>query len=378
MVLHCGRRWQFSSRVGAAMLRWMALAGLLNVPPMLFADARPRLGVTLATALLVWLGAAPITHGAPQAVPTGPGGLTAPADPTTIVGGRTTDPGDWDGVVAIVAGGGLCTGTVVADRLILTAAHCLADLGEGAEDKISVYYGGSIQANPAVTVTEYGWHPNFCSSCKEDIYDYGYVVIDSDFKVGGGVILPVASQEEWDEAMVAGREVTLVGYGEDPEAGGINAGIGIQRQVTTTIRRLSARGLEFYAGGMQQDSCKGDSGGPAFVKLSNGDVRLVGITSRGSEPCGEGGYYSAPYPALCWVRDRTAVDLIGPECQLCDCIDTAPPDDDGCTVAAKADDETPLGWLAAVAIVLHLGRRRRPSAAVSSTSSSPSSSSHSP
>ena len=34
-----------------------------------------------------------------------------------------------------------------------------------------------------------------------------------------------------------------------------------------------------------------------FVRVASGAIRLAGITSRGSNTCGDGGYYGAPYPA---------------------------------------------------------------------------------
>jgi V8-like Glu-specific endopeptidase len=283
--------------------------------------------------------------------------LAEPQPPSPIVGGEPTEPGDFDGVVAVVAGSGLCTGTVVAPRLVLTAAHCLAGLRQDTE--VEVYFGQEINSADKVAATAHGVHPMFCPDCKEDIYDYGYVVIASDFTVPGGFILPITSQEEWDEAMVSGREVTLVGYGEDPEIEALNKGIGLKREVTTTIRRFSDRGLEFYAGGMQQDSCNGDSGGPAFIRVGSGALRLAGITSRGSNPCGDGGYYGTPYPSLCWVRDETGVDLIGSGCGACDCLDIATDDDEGCSVARPRDDERlPLGLLVVLA-TLHRWRARR-------------------
>jgi secreted trypsin-like serine protease len=43
------------------------------------------------------------------------------------------------------------------------------------------------------------------------------------------------------------------------------------------------------------DSCKGDSGGPLFVKDENGQWLLAGVTSRGTDlattMCGDGGLY---------------------------------------------------------------------------------------
>ncbi|MBC7973739.1 MAG: S1 family peptidase [Myxococcales bacterium] len=289
--------------------------------------------------------------------PVSPGEVTAVPDPQSIVGGTPTEAGEFDGVVAIQAGGGLCTGTVVAPRLILTAAHCLADLA--ANERVIVHFGPTID-DGQVDAEAWGTHPQFCRECKEDIFDYGYVTLGSDFTLPDGYTLPVVDQAEWDRAMTPGEEVILVGYGDD-RVTSFQGGIGVKREVATTVVRISKGGLEFYAGGHQMDSCAGDSGGPAFVRSATGQLRLAGITSRGSSPCGDGGYYGAPYPALCWVRSETGVDLLGAECSNCDCIDTSPPgDDDNCALDRRGAAEASPLWLVALAgIGVHRRIRRR-------------------
>lgn len=278
----------------------------------------------------------------------------APTPTTPIVGGQLVEAGEFDGVVALQAGNGLCSGTVVAPRVILTAAHCLAELDPSTE--VIVHFGNEINQG-TVAAINWGAHPRFCPDCKADLFDYGFVELDTDFMVPDGYTLPIVTQDEWDQAMNKGKEVTLVGFGEDPNASGGSAGIGVKRKVTTSIRKLSDAGLEFFAGGDQQDSCNGDSGGPAFVRVASGELRLAGITSRGSNPCGEGGYYSAPYPALCWVRDETGVDFIGGGCANCDCLDTAPPgDDSNCAVTTPDSFEREPWWLLAI-VMLPIGRR---------------------
>lgn len=285
-------------------------------------------------------------------------GLATPPQPQHIIGGERSVRGDFDGVVAIVAGQGLCTGTVVSDSLVLTAGHCLTEVS--SPDSIQVFYGEEIDGGNAVAVSDFGVHPEFCRDCENDIFDYGYVVISGTFTVPGGFLLPITDQEEWDATVAAGSDVTLVGFGEDPDAANASASLGVKRQVETRIRKYSPEGLEFFAGGEGRDSCQGDSGGPAFVRLEDGSWRLAGITSRGSDPCGEGGFYGTPYPALAWVRAQTEVDLCGEGCGECDCLDTTPkPADEGCAVDVRASAGAQLGLLFVLALGVRL-RSRRP------------------
>lgn len=284
-------------------------------------------------------------------------GLATPPDPQHIIGGEPSVRGDFDGVVAIVAGSGLCTGTVVAERLVLTAGHCLTEVS--SPESIQVFYGEEIDGTNAVAVEDFGVHPEFCRDCENDIFDYGYVTIAGDFTVPGGFLLPLTDQDEWDQTVGSGSDVTLVGFGEDPDADDTSASLGIKRQVDTRIRKYSPEGFEFFAGGEGQDSCQGDSGGPAFVRLDDGTWRLAGITSRGSDPCGEGGFYGTPYPALAWIREQTDVNLCGESCAECDCLDTTPkPEDEGCAVDVGSSSGAHLGLLCLLALGLRLRSRR--------------------
>lgn len=299
-------------------------------------------GFSLAAGL--WLAAASVSD-----VTTKPPGVE-------IVGGAQTVDGEFDPVVAILAHQGLCTGTVVSETIVLTAGHCLAGLDFGQE--VWVFWGPELSQNRRVRAVRWGVHPEFCSDCKEDIFDYGFVEIEAEF-TGIEFMRPIATQVEWDETMRAGAEVILVGYGEDPDNGSVDAGLGIKRQVATEISKFSDGELEFFAGGDDRDSCQGDSGGPAFVRVADGTFRLAGITSRGSDPCGDGGYYGTPYPALCWLADETGVDLRADGCGTCDCLDTSQPGDDGnCRVYVNAPS-APAAWLWVGLFAAGVTRRRR-------------------
>lgn len=284
-----------------------------------------------------------------------PSSVQAPIAPQAIVGGEETEAGEFDGVVAIVSGGGLCTGTLVEARTVLTAAHCLYQLPAGFP--IQVYYGRTLEGQRSVDVESFGAFPDFCVDCKNDAMDYGYVRTTQAF-TPEAIILPLTDQLEWDETIYKGAPLTLVGYGEDPNSSDPNDGTGTKRRVDVTIREQSSSGFEFFAGMDFQDTCEGDSGGPALVQLASGEWRLAGITSRGSNPCGNGGFYGTPYPALEWLREQTEVDLCG-DCGGCDCLDTAPPPSkEGC--CSVGGDAPPPVWTAtALAGLWLVGFRRR-------------------
>lgn len=273
--------------------------------------------------------------------------VAAPERPAApILGGGPVEPGAWPEVVALLyPGGGICTGTLVSDRVVLTAAHCLVGGGP-----TFVALGDDVTApDRIVDVARYRAHPDYCGDlvkCKADIWDFGYVELAAPI----GAVAPAVAltvQDEWDEAMRAGGTATLVGYGEQ-EGGDTH----IKREVDAPIVRFSATGLEFQAGGDGIDSCYGDSGGPAFVTLRDGAVRLAGVTSRGSEPCGKGGYYGIPSAALCWLFEETGTDLRA-GCDACDCLDTTPAEERRCGCRSYE----PAGGL--LALVLLLAHRRR-------------------
>ncbi len=280
-------------------------------------------------------------------------GTPSPA-PQAIVGGELLSETEWPSVVSIIGIEGgistntayLCTGVLIDAQTALTAAHCLEDAEKF--DQILVTFGETIYTNDdnrRTTGSDYGLHPDYClSDCKEDAYDFGYVTL-TDPAIGVAIIPPLVDQDEWDELISLDHEVLFVGYGAtrdvdaDDSPGPLEMSeIGFKRAVTSVITGFSPAGLEIYAGQEGRDTCFGDSGGPVFAQLANGDWRLVGITSRGVTPCGSGrSIYGVPYAALPWIREQTAIDLLPPGCSEGDCLDTLPPKEArGCSQSGAA------------------------------------------
>ncbi len=297
--------------------------------------------------------------GALTALALAPGsfGVPTPA-PSTVVGGEPVtfeESEEFSGVVAVLFGSTICTGTLIEDDVVLTASHCLRGVGDANE--IRVFNGLSLDG-PGVTASGFGMHPDFDVTAKRDAFDYGFVEIPAG-ALDATPIPVVLDQAEWDEIEPGLGEpdaVTLVGYGLDPDAS-VSESLGIKRKVTTNVRGFTETGFEFVAGGDGRDSCEGDSGGPALARNAAGEFRLIGITARGSDPCGEGGFYGVPYFALAFVSEAVGRPLCGDSCAACDCLDTAPAQDDGCGCTTESNDSGSQ-WLLLM-LVFGLRARRR-------------------
>ena len=262
---------------------------------------------TLVAALLIQTA---VLAAAPPVVP-GPGEVDHEPTTAAIYGGEPVAPGDWPAVVAVQTTK-LCTGTLVAPDLVLTAAHCF---DSGAVDSVEISFGDALAGATVVPAADWGTHPDFClpSECGEDIHDFAWVRLPA--PIANVTPIPVITdQDELDEVLVIGTPLTFVGFGQT-EVGGL----GTKREVDAAITMLSASGREFQAGGDGKDTCLGDSGGPSLVQLDSGEWRVAGVISRGGE-CGGGGVYGVPFPELCWLRDSSGVDLLPESCSECDCV----------------------------------------------------------
>jgi len=290
----------------------------------------------------------------PIAALLGSAGPYASPEPAPIVGGEPVVGEAWRSAVAVDLGVDLCTGTLISAHVVLTAAHCL--VSSPPPELLRVVIGNARSAPElALPVARYALHPNFCAdpfACEHDLHDYAYLELAAPAPADAVVPRLPTDQATWDATTYAGAPLTLVGFGHDER---LEAGT--KRAVAVELRGFTASGQEFFAGGDGKDGCHGDSGGPAYARGPDGEVVLVGVSSRGLA-CGEGGYFGAAPPALCWIGEELGLawDPDDTVCGGCGCIDVTPPRaDQGCAVGRVRE-----GWCLAWALVLVLWRRRAP------------------
>jgi secreted trypsin-like serine protease len=200
-----------------------------------------------------------------------------------IVGGKT-DTGD-PSVVALYAstsqGGALCTASVIAPTVLLTAAHCVLPSEVGANATFTVLPSDDLNTSTTqqLAVKETHYDPDFDINQLENGHDIAVVILAK-----ATTLAPLAVGHA-DPSALVGQSVRLVGYGLDNAAA--QTGAGVKRMVTAPIDDVSARLIQI--GGNGKDTCNGDSGGPALATVG-GKQTIIGITSFGDSSCGSGGY----------------------------------------------------------------------------------------
>lgn len=235
-----------------------------------------------------------------------------------VIGGSDAPPGKWPDVAAVMfpidGEVALCTGTLVAPTIVLTAGHCYDPSASVLPD--SVLIGTSSLDRPdegeTIPIARGHVYPNPATS-----EDLAVLVL-----ARPSTRPPRQIVDGWARAdLVNGAAISLVGFGAIDRSGSMY--VNQLQEATTTITDVdcsTSSGCnpvaqpagELGAGGMGVDTCPGDSGGPLYLSTRYGAV-LAGVTSRSYDsarfPCSEGGIYVRPDKILDWIERVAGVPV---------------------------------------------------------------------
>jgi uncharacterized protein (TIGR03382 family) len=200
---------------------------------------------------------------------------------------------------------GTCTATLVGNHTLVTAAHCVSEVG--ATDFHFALNGETYVVRSTTP------HPEASTSGTSVQHDVAVVTLVADALIDLGTAEPIPLA---NVGAVSGTRLEVVGMGqtEDPEDRG-----GSKRTTTNIVGRLDAWSYSLtapnVAAGNLGSFCKGDSGGPSFATVQGKTVQ-VGIHSFLAGEDEEGlcskaeGYDFRIDPYLSWIEGAAMGDVV--------------------------------------------------------------------
>ncbi len=203
---------------------------------------------------------------------------------SNIYGGEKPPKGTWPSAVEVrykcegMKLGENCSGSLVDRDIVLTAAHCIPKNVDISKcnyyfAKTSMFEYG-IKANAVEILV----HPNYYRSPTTLKNDVAFIKLDST-KISESIapyfeIIPLATKEQLEEYLVPNNDVIMVGYGK--RKNGTSGGYYLQLKA-----KIKSIGKEQFAVESYGETANiGDSGGPAYIQLSDGSYRVAGVISN--------------------------------------------------------------------------------------------------
>lgn len=169
-----------------------------------------------------------------------------------------------------------CSGWAVRNNVVLTAAHCLANM-DLSNVRVYLASNGSKSAQYKIIEAEinpYYKYRGLSFKNLEDLDDADIALVRLEKNILKEVITyQVADTEDLEGALGQPIYHLGVGYDNNKMMNGLEgAQLNLPAQDVTAPLIRSERDSE-------QMTCPGDSGGPVFIEMTAGEFALVGVTS---------------------------------------------------------------------------------------------------
>jgi len=260
-----------------------------------------------------------------------PHGVVVDATPGRIVGGDPSDQGEWP-YYTLING---CGGSLIAPRVILTAAHCKPqkDINKKViigPTKRKDLDNGPFQMAEKRRIKKAIPHPNYKKKTLAN--DYALILLDKEYIIESTIKLVLNEDPNFPPA--AGEVLDVLGMGTLSSGGDVADVL-----MDVKVESFSNSQCNSYFGGNPmkdsmicagleeggKDSCQGDSGGP-LVKVIGNTHTQVGISSWGYGCADEKspGVYSRVSEEINWMK-KVICDEWNVEFYLCGQTPPTPP-----------------------------------------------------
>ncbi|KAM3955206.1 LOW QUALITY PROTEIN: serine protease 1 [Aphomia sociella] len=212
-----------------------------------------------------------------------------------------------------------CGGTVVSDRFILTAGHCIAhrDWGPVTYAVVGILKRADVDNTKIVGVKRIIKHPDYHAPARYN--DIALLEVESPFKLGPSVIpacIHIGDEVIDDRASATGW--VTVNRGTAANNADILQKVIIKKFTTNECTTKFPKNRHMKQGydlnsqicygdkGSDKDTCQGDSGGPLQIKSTkiNCMYVVIGVTSFGKAcgQAGEPGIYTRVAKYASWIE----------------------------------------------------------------------------